>query len=211
MIETAKDLIKKGKELGDPELIQMGHELLLQHDSGVDESPAHKYTYECDNCEHIFGSDKVRKACPECRKRKLCEVDPNAGNELVNLFHNNEPEEEQEPVEDGIFQFKNNRNSESARVRYDDDGNPDGTYTKSIEVNPNMIKRNFKKIDDEGLFREETETFTKKVKFDVRPRRPKPKRRKKTCAGENCNREFSPTPGSKEYLCRKCISRKGIR
>ena len=92
MLKNAKDLIAKGKALGDPELIQIGMDLLEQYSPKDDPSVPGGYTevipeipdvtvevevakepqYVCQNCGHTMPVDKEgRKRCPECKKHKL--------------------------------------------------------------------------------------------------------------------------------------------
>lgn len=66
MIEKAKSIIKKGQLLKDPELIQMGMDLLQEYEV-VDSEP----NYHCTNCGHSMPKDKERKRCPECKKHTL--------------------------------------------------------------------------------------------------------------------------------------------
>lgn len=70
MIKNAKDLIAKGKTLNDPELVQMGMDLLQEYDKKVIPTPNSQYV--CSNCGHTMPVDKEgRKKCPKCKKNKL--------------------------------------------------------------------------------------------------------------------------------------------
>ena len=75
MIQNAKDLISKGKELNDEDLIKMGMDLLRLYDKTEKEPETQEssnQTYECQNCGHIMNMDKPnRKQCPKCKKHKL--------------------------------------------------------------------------------------------------------------------------------------------
>jgi len=70
MIQKAKNLIAKGRQLNDDELIQMGIDLLEQYD---DKKPINNDPiYKCQSCGHEMPVDKEgRKRCPKCKKHKL--------------------------------------------------------------------------------------------------------------------------------------------
>ena len=81
MLKNAKDLIAKGKSLEDPELIQMGMDLLEQYNPDqtsqtIEDSGGFKEVdkpqYVCENCGHTMLVDKEgRKRCPVCKKHQL--------------------------------------------------------------------------------------------------------------------------------------------
>lgn len=176
-VEVAKELLKKAKQLGDPELLALASSMLDEPD---------KTHYACDNCGHDFYSEKVRKACPECRKRKLVVV-----------------EEQPEPVKDKsdflapVFQGER---EQGPRKRYNPDtGEEEGSYGRTEQISPNV------KPVDFDIHHEDTEDFDKKVKFSLSGRRPPVKYIKKKCSNPNCRVSFKVHPvHKKQHLCDKC-------
>lgn len=191
IIETAKDLIKKGKELNDYELVQMGYELLAENsENHVETEQKSAYTYLCTNCNQVCESDKERKQCPNCRKRKLTLYAPLA----------EAPVETVKTGDNGVFNFK----TEKSRTRINPDTQEEeGTYTRAEQINVNT------KCIDTGEF-EDDKLFNRQIKFSVRPRRNKPTEKKNVC--NNCNKEFVVSGiNSNNYLCNRCIMRKVAR
>lgn len=195
MIDTAKDLIKKGNELGDEELITMGHQMLAKYQPPTEEEEkkTEEFEYVCTNCEHEFSSPKKRKACPNCRKHKL------------------KPKEEK-PQQ---LQKKNNdrltindfttdiikENNTRKRIN-PDTGEEEGTYARTEQIVPGTIKNTWQ---DNGVdFKDDD--FDKIVRSSVSERTRKPaKKIKKVC--ESCETTFYVSPThSRQYLCNKCIT-----
>ena len=240
-IDMAKELIKKGTELGDDELIAMGHELLCKYGgeeekrAEVEQSVVHGYNYVCANCDHTFVSDRERKRCPQCNKHKLLlaretvdidvQVDTEAAiDEMATVLEKKLKLQlakrkqrvveaklaDHRNTEDGLFNF-NTRSQTRERIN-PDTGEQEGVYTRSEDVNPNRISAVGNLWDDDpSLFHEDTEAFTRKVRFQVSPRRPPSKKiQDKTC--ERCNKPMMVAKQhAKQYICDRCIMRGSTR
>lgn len=91
IVETAKKIIEKGKEIGDVELISQGLALLEEN------TEKNKYNdivkFRCNHCEAEFESKPTRKACPRCKKRKLSLI-------------NNTVEQPVDDAQDGVTQTR---------------------------------------------------------------------------------------------------------
>jgi Zn finger protein HypA/HybF involved in hydrogenase expression len=189
--DKAKQLIEKGKKLGDPELVQMGLDM-LDLDSPTEQVTAD--VHECSNCGHSFPFDKPRKKCPKCGKHKLSvkQVAYEVSEPLVKEVPDNRVN-----VEDFTIKRKVNQD----RTRYDEDGNPDGTFTRSEAIDLSNIRNEY--VDD--LSECAVDLDYKKI-TNITPRLSKPRNVKldKTC--ESCNRPFKAI--GKEYKCNKCIMRR---
>lgn len=78
-----------------------GEKILLEDEVKPDNSPeleVYKYNYICNYCGHFFGSDKERKACPNCKKRKnalVLEEDLNESNESWDDFDDEDEDDEE--------------------------------------------------------------------------------------------------------------------
>lgn len=111
MLEKAKDLIEKGEQLNDPEIVQMGYDLLQDASPDLIE-------YKCQNCEHELKSPKKRKKCPQCGKHKLIEKVNESQQETKNTFQ----------------QFnKQIRDPKNKKYIYDDNGNVVGKRASKKE------------------------------------------------------------------------------
>jgi len=226
MLQNAKDLIAKGKALEDPELIQMGMDLLEQYsptddptvpDSYVEPKPPEPQ-YICQNCGHTMPVDKEgRKRCPECKKHKLVlehptlpEVQKASPEELLDAFENQKaaPKPNGTDLEDFHMQVRAKKNS---RIHYDDEGNPDGVIRRREEVDIEGI-HNIWQDDGEAEQDAANELLKKFTKVSTRTRNPVNKI-KVTC--ENCNKVEILHPihasGRKRHLCIKCIRRRSGR
>lgn len=194
MVKNAKDLIAKGKALGDSELVQMGLELLEQYSptpSSIDGNIPQPQTpqYVCENCGHTMPVDKEgRKRCPECKKHKLKLYKP-------------QPQPKTQ-TESFITQIRDPSKTKS-RVRYNENGEPDGVYTKTEPIS-NITNT----WEDDGVEAkdEANELLKKFTKVSPRTRKP-PKKIKVVC--EACHKEEEVHPihaGARgRYLCSRCI------
>lgn len=187
IIEKAKYLIKKGKELNDPELIQMGTDLL---DNSLEKNEETTDTYKCSNCGYEMPYDKPdRKKCPKCKKHKL----------IPNIVT-------QKDVKETESFEKQIRNAKDTRIRYDEDGKPAGKYTKTeqIEGVTNIWDDNLEDGKDEA-----NELLKKFTQRSPRTRQPV-KYIEVVC--DNCKKTEKVHPlhaaGRARYLCHKCIGRR---
>ena len=219
MIQNAKDLIQKGKDLNDPELIQMGMNLLEQYSpSGqvdivpvlntetvpasdgienlkkINKGPQSKDRFLCENCGFEMEYDKPRKRCPECKKHKL-------------IIVRSIPEENAKPLNIPLVnQFSTQiRNKPKQRLRVNEDGRVEGVYTRPEPVEGITNVWN----DDltEGMD-EENERLKSLTKRSPRERPPFKKMEVKC---ENCGKIEKVHPlhaaGRARHLCIKCIGR----
>lgn len=232
MLQNAKDLIAKGKDLGDPELIQMGMELLEQY-SPIDPTPyivpaedipepiSATPFYVCSNCDHNMPVDKEgRKRCPECKKHKLQMVTPTA--KVVD-------DEPQRPTYDELLEALENqamspqpnndmdqfhmqvRAQGDKRIHYDENGKADGVIRKREQVDPTMITNVWQ---DEGEDRDDAGNALLKKFTKVSPRTRQPaKMLDVEC--DNCHKVEKMHPihagGRGRHLCEKCIRRRSQR
>lgn len=199
MIDTAKDLIKKGNELGDEELVNMGHQMLAQYQTEttpVEEPKKEGFDYVCSNCSHEFTSPKKRKACPECRKHKLQAVVPQEETKNTNRV----------TADDFTTTVINKENRSRKRIN-PDTGEEEGSYARNEPIVPGTIKNIWE--DDGSEFKDDE--FDQKVRYKVSPRtRKPPKKQTKVC--EECQRKFVVSVAHvRQYKCDTCIARGGRR
>jgi transposase-like protein len=200
MIKNAKELIAKGKLLNDPELVQMGMDLLNQYDPDQmsetveNNGPLKTDTlyYHCHNCKYTFPVDKEgRKKCPECKKHKL-KIDQATNIELT-------PKKTHE-LEQFNMQI---RKTDKNRVRYNEDGQQEGTYTKSESIGP--IKNVW---DDNGTEEQDDANTTLKQFTHFSPRtRPHVKMVEVQC--DRCKSIRLENPihvrNRARYVCARCV------
>jgi predicted Zn-ribbon and HTH transcriptional regulator len=199
LLEKAKQIIAKGKALQDPDLIQMGMDLLEEMGPPPDnESPSY---YKCKNCGHTMPVDKERKRCPKCNKHKLSIVTPPAPSDVA-----------PPPTPDNNSFYHEIRSKQQERTYYDDEGNPVGRYTKTEQFEPKTFTNVFN--DDKTEFVDDPVNEKLKAITKVNPRT-----RKSTnlvsvkCDG--CGKEDQVHPihmaSSSRYLCNKCAGRRSQR
>lgn len=201
MLEIAKDLITKGNALGDPDLITMGYNMLQQYGPVVVEEPVLESVdttikhYECSTCGQVLDYDKDgRKKCPQCKKLTLILVEP-VKQEILTP-HRPRPE-------DFSTQIRQKKNS---RVRYNEDGKPDGVYAKVEQVEG--ITNVWDDDRAEG-FDEQNEKLKQFTKISPRNRKPV-KLSKVVC--DTCKNSYEVHPihagGRGRYICDRCVSRR---
>lgn len=223
MLKNAKDLIAKGKALGDPELIQMGMDLLDQYTPNDPYDPPESIPelepepqepqYVCENCGHTMPVDKEgRKRCPECKKHKLVLEQPiiaekpkrPSADELLAAFA--EQQVQREPS--GMEQFHRQvRQQDTSRIHYDENGNPDGVIRRREQVDPSMIHNIW---EDDGEEEQDKANEILKKFTKVSPRtRPPAKMVEVSC--EQCHKTEKLHPihagGRGRHICEKCIRR----
>jgi len=193
--KIAKDLIQKGNDLGDMELIAMGTAMLKKYSEPelINEPNISTERYVCTNCHHIMSVDKVgRKKCPVCKKHTLTIETPKVSSSRVST--NN-------------FQTQIRKHDES-RARYSDDGQPDGMYARTEAVS-NIVNM----WTDDGLERNDPENERLKAvtKISTRTRKP-PRMVDVTCDICKKTEQMHPIHVSSRtrYVCTKCL-RKGVR
>jgi predicted Zn-ribbon and HTH transcriptional regulator len=241
MVEKAKYLIAKGKILNDPELIQMGVDLLepylpanpydppesipelennLPSISG--EAPEPKGPeYVCGNCGYTIPVDKPdRKRCPECKKHQLKLVSyeqilPSKPKRPDPEFLLSALEDQQAgrvPSENDMDQFRRQvRATGQDRVHYDENGNPDGVIRRREQVDPNTI-HNVWKDDGEEAQDQANELLKKFTKVSPRTRTPV---NYVEVECEICHKIEKLHPihagGRGRHICSKCIKRRSGR
>jgi Zn finger protein HypA/HybF involved in hydrogenase expression len=146
---------------------------------------------KCTNCNHELETPKNRVRCPECKKHAL---EPVAFSVV-----------EKEDIDNGFTTTMTD--SDSRRVRYDEDGNVVKTYTRTEQIG--RFKNQYKATDEH---KEDTENFDKKIKYRRTPRDRKPAKMKKVyCARENCNNSATvPALCMDYYICPKCVNRRRV-
>jgi transposase-like protein len=184
--EVAKDLIRRGQLNNDLELIKMGNDLLSQNSPKID----NKKVYKCTECGHTMDYDRAgRKKCLKCKKNTLEITSPE-----------NKVEEPKNPFE---FQV---RNKDKSRIRYDENGQPVGKYTKSVTVEG--VTNVWNDNTEEG-FDEENERLKQITKVSARTRQPT-KLVDITCS--ECKVSYKVHPihvsGRSKFICDKCIKRR---
>ena len=206
MIEIAKQLIEKGNELDDSQLVTMGYEMLEKYSNAptsivvaATESQSPARMYICDHCDYTFEYDKDgRKACPNCKKRGL-RIWPEETEE------DSPPAPKRVTAEDFSIQI---RNQSKTRVRYDDNGQPAGMYTKAEPVV--RVKNEW---EDDGMDRNDPINEKLKAVTTVSARTRKPTKLV-TVVCDVCKREEQMHPlhvgGRARYVCSKCL-RRGVR
>jgi Zn finger protein HypA/HybF involved in hydrogenase expression len=232
MLKNAKDLIAKGKALGDPELVQMGMDLLEQYSPTVEHIPeipdvtveievTEEPQYVCQNCGHTMPVDKEgRKRCPECKKHKLVLEQPAlpevqrkpSPEELLTAFEEQQVQQRAPSTRADLEQFNMQiRNRAHTRVHYDENGKPDGVIRRREQVDPSMMC-NVWKDDGEEAQDPANELLKKFTKVSPRTRTPA-KYIEVEC--ENCHKTESVHPihagGRGRHLCTKCIQRRSQR
>lgn len=204
LLSMAKDLIKKGQALGDPELIQMGYNM-LEEPPVVDEKniePPKKYEYVCSYCgQNITYDVPNRKKCPKCKKNRLTSVE-----EVESQPSPEQPTHRRATAEDFTKQIRTT-NKNSSRIRYNDKGEPDGMYTRTEGITHIINTWN-----DDGIEGHDEEDDRIKKIAKVGPRnRPPIQMVDAICS--NCKKTFTVHPmflsGREVYTCDRCIVRKG--
>jgi DNA-directed RNA polymerase subunit RPC12/RpoP len=229
MLKNAKDLIAKGKALGDPELIQMGMDLLEQYTPNDPYDPPEPIPelkpeqqepqYVCENCGHTMPVDKEgRKRCPECKKHKLVLERPTppkiqkrpSPEALLATFEAQQaaPKPQERDLEQFHMQV---RDRGSSRIHYDDEGNPDGVIRRTEQIDTEGI-HNIWQDDGEEEKDAANELLKKFTKISPRTRTPV---NYVEVACESCNRVEKLHPihagGRGRHLCVKCIKRRSGR
>jgi predicted Zn-ribbon and HTH transcriptional regulator len=205
MLENAKDLINKGKLLKDQELIEMGLNLLEQYSPKEVSSPIEPTSfYVCENCGHNIEADKPRKKCPACGKHKLILVEENREESIET-----EPELDRDDLSTFITQT---RKPENSRIRYDDNGEISGTYTKAEPVK-NVINAWDDKDKEEGQDKA-NELLKQFTRISPRTRQPITMVNAKC---DVCGKEEKVHPihvhaadGRKRYVCNRCVGRRRV-
>lgn len=241
MIQNAKDLIVKGKQLEDPELIQMGMDLLEEYDDPagvvqIDGDPVVPPPepmdtivdrYICSNCGCNIPVDRPgRKRCPDCKKHKLELIETVAEameepitkpsyEELLEALENQQlqPKPRRDDIDQFNVQVRGNQNG--SRLHYDDNGNPDGVIRRREEIDPSMIT-NIWDDNDEFQDIDKNDPINEKLKqitkVSIRTRKPA-KLIEVKC--ENCNRIEKIHPihssGRGRHICTKCVGRRSQR
>ena len=206
----AKDLIQKGYELNDPELVSMGMNMLEKYgeptntvivDDMPEPLPVIPERYICTNCDYTSEVDKVgRKKCPLCKKHTLqiMAVAPVEAHIAEPITTSRRP-----AAGDFSTQVRQTGNS---RVRYNDEGRPDGTYARVEQVAG--MKNEWQDDGSEG-HDSANELLKKFTKFTPRTR--KPTRLAKVICNE-CKTEHEVHPihagGRGRYICDKCVKRR---
>lgn len=197
LINTAKDLIKKGTELNDAELIKMGNDLLSKFEPVIIEKTVHKY-YVCLACDSIMEFDKPnRRKCNVCGKHKL------------ELREEEEQKIEEPSSKPDMSQFNMQiRDKSKKRVRVNELGEEEGVYTRAESVKFENNNWQDNGIDGKDKDNEILKNFTN---VSVRTRQP-PKMIEKIC--RSCNNVFKVHPlhgGGKNssYICDRCITKRG--
>ena len=227
MLQNAKDLIAKGKTLGDPDLIQMGMDLLEQYSptemaEAIEENGGFREVsktmepqYVCENCGHTMPVDKERKRCPECKKHKLKinKPDPLPKPEKPSYDELLQALEEQQsgraPTSNS-FEMKI-RGDSNSRIHYDDEGNPDGIIRKREQVDTSQIKNIW---EDDGEYKDDAanELLKKFTKVSPRTRAPV---NYVTVQCQLCNKTEKVHPihagGRGRHLCEACVRRRSRR
>jgi len=175
MLQNAKDLIQKGKVLGDPELIQMGMELLEQYSPtektlvrGLGSEAPEPTTeaveqlkeiiqqdpqYVCGNCGHTMPVDREgRKRCPECKKHKLSIQEPQ-----VSILPDNtiQPDKKEKPSYKDLLEALEQQTQQSANdvdeFRMQVRGHKSGNTHYDDDGNPDGTIRRSEVVDIEGI------------------------------------------------------------
>lgn len=218
MIELAKQLIDKGNNLEDPELVAMGMSMLEKYKRPEDfelddllpeeeiEIPAAKVVeqikqYVCSNCGTIIPYDKDgRKKCPECKKLALKIVEPIKKSSKIitsDTTHRATADD---------FHTQIRQKVPRSRIRYNDNGEVEGTYARTEQVEG--ITNVWQDERVEG-FDEENEKLKALTKHSPRMR-PPAKMIQVVC--DECKTVHMEHPlhagGRARYVCNKCIKRR---
>jgi DNA-directed RNA polymerase subunit RPC12/RpoP len=228
MLDNAKQLISKGKILGDPELVQMGMDLLEQYSPKDDPSVSGGYTepqqpkenitfedqYICSNCGHEMPVDKEgRKRCPECKKHKLELVKANnfvdvpEGKEsaILDYFEKQNKTASTQQYDEFFTQV---RDRDAQRLHYDDEGNPDGLIRRREEVDPKQIRNEW--VDNKT---EEIDDPVNEIlkKYTKRTPRTRASVQMVDVKCDRCGRHERLHPihvrGRSRYVCARCVSK----
>lgn len=196
IVENAKELIKKGKELNDLELVAMGTEMLKKYDTtpdyGVVRTITQSAKYVCQNCGYETEYDKPnRKQCPKCKKHKLQLIEPKLSN----------------PNRIKADDFNTQvRDVEKSRIKYDENNNPIGIIAMSQQIG--KIQNLWDDDKTEG-FDKDNEVLKKYTKVSPRTRKPA-KMKEVVC--EKCQNKYTVHPlhaaGRSRFLCDRCIQRR---
>jgi Zn finger protein HypA/HybF involved in hydrogenase expression len=210
MLKNAKDLIAKGKKLNDPELIQMGIDLLQQYNPDqitptIENNGGFRQIskvfnklpepqYVCDSCGHTMPVDKEgRKRCPACKKHAL---------QIVNDLRSDPPVN----VPDANTYHFQTRNTQASRMHYDENGNILGKLTRTEQVA--NIHNTYQDDLTEG-FDKENEALKQITKVSPRTRKAyQPKQ--VVCAECGCKIKMHPlhAAGRAVHYCTECLRRK---
>lgn len=225
MRQTAKDLIQKGEELGDDELISMGMTMLekykqakfqhsgqdeefnmmkvLPQEEGVpddDDDELPEEYYQCTNCDAIVPYDKPgRKKCPSCKKHTLLYFKPEQ--KIIpkpKINHRASADE---------FTTQIRGAKKSARVRYNEAGEQEGVYTRTEQVDGvTNVWDDEDRTEGQDEQNELLKRFTK-----VSPRRRAPVKMMKVVCDE-CKTIHLEHPlhvgGRAKYVCNRCLKKK---
>lgn len=206
----AKDLIKKGTELGDKELILMGQQMLEKHqepevkvdftkdetpdadielEPPIDKTPPKEFQYICDNCGCECSFDKERKRCPNCRKHKLVLSDIDA---------------ETEELPEGIARVFD---KDTPKLKVDEDGNVLGKYAQPQPIDLSKTKHN-RFNDDLNLLSDDPEDQYLRTK-PISPRtRQEYKPKQVLCTRCGKKESVNPLLVRADYVCNKCLARR---
>jgi transposase-like protein len=217
MLDNAKQLIAKGKTLGDPELVQMGMDLLEKYsptESELEEDIVFEDKYICSNCGHEMPVDKEgRKRCPECKKHKLELVKANnfvdvpEGKEsaILDYFEKQNKTASTQQYDEFFTQV---RDRDAQRLHYDDQGNPDGLIRRREEVDPNQIRNDW--VDNKT---EEIDDPVNEIlkKYTKRTPRTRASVKMVDVKCDRCGRHEKLHPihvrGRSRYVCARCVSK----
>lgn len=150
--------------------------------------------FKCDDCKSLLNTTKKIRKCPLCKSKNVAEE------KVV---------ETPKPVESNDFSIRPIRDNTQMRQIVNEHGKKQGIIQ---QVNPDEIRAKgnlFEKMDEFNDYKNETEEFTKKVKFTVGPRNRRFSLVKCKCKG-GCNREFEINPAfvRDEWMCDQCIKRR---
>jgi DNA-directed RNA polymerase subunit RPC12/RpoP len=176
LIDKAKALIAKGKQLQDEGLIQMGMDLLNEIET--------EFKYQCANCLEIHTLDKPRKRCPNCKKQQLVEM-------LA------EPEPEPQSDEKGITTVFANGNKPANR-QFTDEAGEVHTLMRSepIQVNSQPV--------DSGEYKKDTAEQAKMTPNWRRGHvRPPIAKKYRNCS--SCGNNFELKGNLQQRKCDRCI------
>lgn len=231
MLQTAKDLIKKGEQLGDPELVAMGMTMLEKYkepaaevyddpeDFDMDdllpeeevELPTKEADvdiedqyYQCTNCGARMAYDKDgRRKCMSCKKLTLTLVTAEKP-KLKKSKRQVSGQTHRATAEDFHTQIR--KKVPRSRVRYNEEGEIEGTYTRTEQING---VTNVWQDDKTEAFDEQNEKLKQLTKRSPRMR-PPAKLIKVVC--DECKTVHMEHPlhagGRARYVCNKCVKRR---
>lgn len=209
MVQNAKDLIQKGKTLQDPDLVQMGMDLLSQYEiDDSDDEENKEPQYVCQSCGHVMQVDRPnRKKCPKCKKHKLVLEQDNISKTTE---QQSDQQTENQKIDSNSFSMQV-RGPKSDRIHYNDQGEPDGVIRKSEEIDPKKIDNIWQ---DDGEYRDDNANTLLKQFTKATPRtRQRTQKVKVEC--ENCHSIEYVHPihatSRGRYLCERCIRRRSVR